>query len=414
MTDSLNTQSYGELALGMTIATLVNQLAFGPLSGAVLRFFAPALESRQLSKYLDGAGLIVFVVCALTLGVAALSIVGLLIFDLSRWIGFCIGIAFFAIVTGINNILDGMQNAARQRPVVAIHQGFGMWMRFLLAVGLIQIYGISSTIAIWGYVAAALIVMLSRFFFFRKRILSLRGALIDSQPTKEKNWARQMLSYAIPMSSYGIFTWAQQSSDRWVLAFWLDTSTVGLFAVLYQLGYYPLQLISEFTTQLISPILFSRAGDGLDRARMSTTIKLNNLVISGAIVFSLFASIIAFFYHEQLFRFLAAPEYRQVSVFLPLTVIASGLFAAGQIGALSILISTNTKLLIAPKIGISISGIILNIIFVYFWGIAGVVMAGLVVSFVYLVWILWLINTTSRSRQSHNENISVASGSLES
>ena len=43
---------YGELALGMTLATLVSQVVLGPLAGAGLRFFAPAREAYELVNFL--------------------------------------------------------------------------------------------------------------------------------------------------------------------------------------------------------------------------------------------------------------------------------------------------------------------------------------------------------------------------
>jgi len=55
LTELLSPSSYGELALGMTIATLVNQTILGPLGGGVTRFYAPAIEYGDLSGYLNAA-----------------------------------------------------------------------------------------------------------------------------------------------------------------------------------------------------------------------------------------------------------------------------------------------------------------------------------------------------------------------
>ena len=48
LTGLLDPTAYGELALAMTLATLVNQTALGPLAQGVMRFYAPAVEQGNL------------------------------------------------------------------------------------------------------------------------------------------------------------------------------------------------------------------------------------------------------------------------------------------------------------------------------------------------------------------------------
>src|SRR5438874_2297495 len=54
-----------------------------------------------------------------------------------------------------------------------------------------------------------------------------------------------MRGYAWPFAAWGIFTWMQTASDRWALQ-GRGTSEVGFYAALYQLGYYPMTLLSGF------------------------------------------------------------------------------------------------------------------------------------------------------------------------
>ena len=53
LTELLDPAAYGELALGMTLAILANQIIFGPLGGGVARFYAPAVEQGDLGSYLS-------------------------------------------------------------------------------------------------------------------------------------------------------------------------------------------------------------------------------------------------------------------------------------------------------------------------------------------------------------------------
>src|SRR5262249_16009864 len=52
LTPLLPLNIYGELALGMTVATLVSQVVLGPLATAGLRFFAPARAAYELAHFL--------------------------------------------------------------------------------------------------------------------------------------------------------------------------------------------------------------------------------------------------------------------------------------------------------------------------------------------------------------------------
>jgi ABC-type spermidine/putrescine transport system permease subunit II len=71
-------------------------------------------------------------------------------------------------------------------------------------------------------------------------------------------------------------------------------------------------------------------------------------------------------------------------------MLASGCFAAGQIGALNPMMSMNTRRLIAPKIVTAIAGSLLIAGGARAAGAAGVVAAQLCFSLGYLIWILCL------------------------
>jgi O-antigen/teichoic acid export membrane protein len=160
LTEQLTPTSYGVLSLGMSIATLVNQTILGPLSGGITRFYAPAREqgqileyykaSRNLAIYSTG---IIFILSSFV--VAIISMMGY-----GSWAKMA-GVAFlFAIFSGYNAILSGVQSAARKRAIVAFHQGSDPWWRTLVAVGLILWFGASGTVAMLGYTT-----ILSPFFF---------------------------------------------------------------------------------------------------------------------------------------------------------------------------------------------------------------------------------------------------------
>ncbi len=394
LTHALSPTSYGELALGMTVATLTQQAVLGPLSAAFLRFFAPAREANRLPAYLWGVWKLLLQATLVLIVVAGLLCLGLWASGHVNWLGLVLAAFLYSLLSGYNSALDGMQNAARQRPVVAWHQGLGQWLRPLAAVALVAALGSYSTVAMLGYVLASMCVLASQLVFFQRKILGpFRHMPVQG---RAGGWTRQVREYAWPFATWGLFTWVQSSSDRWALQTFGVTSDVGFYAVLYQLGYYPITLLSGMMIQLIEPVLFSRAGDGTDAGRMAHARRLNNLLVAGTMLLTLLATTLAFLLHSWLFSWLVAPQYRGVSMFLPWMVLSGGLFTSGQVATLSLMTGIKTRSLIAPKILTALLGILLNFAGAVWLGLPGVVCAGLVFSFCYFAWVLCQTHVASQ------------------
>lgn len=391
LTGVLSPDVYGELALGMTLAAFVSQIVIAPLCCAPAgRFFASAREKNELTSFLtvlrkffvQATGivlLIVVVVCLL-----------LLLTGQSKWLWLAITAFGFALLSGYNSILDGMQNADRQRLIVAWHQALASWGRFLIAVGMVLWLGATSTVAMLGYGLATLLVLGSQWWFFR-RMLQPSGDVSVTDDGLVQRWQKQMFTYAWPFAAWGVFTWVQMASDRWALQIFASTRDVGLYAVLFQLGYSPISLLSGLTVQLVSPIFFQRAGDATNESRMRRIYTINWQLTMVTLILIGISTLLAYALHGFIFKWLVAPEYRDISWLLPGMVLAGGLFATGQFASLSLFCETETRILITPKIGTAVIGVLLNIIGAAWFGVSGVVGACVVASSVYMLWILYLV-----------------------
>lgn len=389
LTGVLSPDVYGELALGMTLATLVNQVVLGPLSGAALRFFAPAREASELDPFLAALRRLLVKATGVVLLLAVGASLALLLAGQTHWLGLGIAAFGFALLSGYNSILNGLQNAARQRTIVAWHQALYAWAYPLAVLGLLLWLGVSSAVAMLGYMLSTLLVLLSQFWFFRRILQTTSDA--DVEPARPQLWETRMFNYAWPFTTWGIFTWAQMTSDRWSLQMFSTTQEVGLYAVLYQLGYAPITILTGLMVQLVTPVFFQRAGDASDSARLKQVHTLNWRLTMGALLLTVVATLFALGLHRFVFQWLVAPDYREVSWLLPGMVMAGGLFATGQFATISLLSDVETRNLIAPKIVTAMIGVLLNIIGAAQWGLAGVVGASVLASGVYLVWTLWLV-----------------------
>jgi len=386
LTELLGPAAYGELALGMTAATLANQIMFGPLGGGVIRFYAPAVEQGDWGSYLSAVRRLAWSATAVIVLMMIVGVVGLQVAGRTEWIAIAITALIFAALSGYNSILSGIQNAARQRSIVALHQGMESWARFLIAVGFMLWFGASSTVAMAGYAVAALIVLGSQYIFFRK-ITSNSGSSITG---KEQRWRKQIWQFSWPISIFGIFTWLQLVSDRWALGHFSTIQEVGLYAVLFQLGYYPMSIASGMVMQLLVPIVYQRAGDASDSRRNADVKNLNWRITWMILGMTGVVFLIAIAFHIQIFRLFVAKEYMSVSYLLPWMFLAGGIFAAAQTIALNLMSQLKTHAMMTAKITTALLGVALNCAGAYWFGTLGIVIASIIFSVLFFAWMAWL------------------------
>lgn len=384
MTEYLEPSAYGELSLGLTIATLVNQTLYGPLGNGISRFFSPAFEDNSLHSYFRTSSRLVFLVTLLVGCISSLVLMVVLFLQYFQWFWIILGSLILSISMGINSILSGIQGAARQRAVVAIHQGVDVWVRFLVATLLLIWIAPTSNVAILGYGISSGIVIISQIFFFW--IFVKKG--IESNQCKERNWKGSIWKYSWPFIIIGIFNWLRLVSDRWALETFATTSEVGFYAVVFQLGYYPMTLLSGIFIQYLAPIFYQKAGDGTNEKRNSNVNGMTNQLTIFFLVVTLISFILAMFFNKEIFWILVAKEYWSVSYLLPWMLLSGGLFAASHSLALSMMSKMKTNSLSVITSVTSILGSLLNFIGAYLWGIDGVVMGGMAYSFFLFIWMI--------------------------
>lgn len=385
LTELLDPVVYGELALGMTVVLLIGQTLFGPLGNGVARFYAPAMEQDDFGGYLAAVRQLVLAALGIIILMILGTVVTLWIAGQTEWVAITIAAFIFAMLSGCNSILSGIQNAARQRSVVALHQGMDYWARFLVATGIVLWFGATSTAVMVGYAVAINLVLISQFLFFRKIV-----ARRITEVNKEKNWRAQIWTYSWPFLAWGIFTWVHQSSDRWALEHFATIQDVGLYTVLFQLGYYPVSVVAGMATQFLAPIFYQRAGDASDSQRNVHVNYLSWRFTGLALAMTGAVFLVALLFHRQIFRIFVARKYAIVSNLLPWILLSSGIFVAGQSISLNLMSQMKTHTMVMAKIITALVGVILNVAGAYWYGITGVVMASVLFSVTYFLWMILL------------------------
>ena len=387
LTEYLGPAEYGELALGLTAVALVNQVVMGGIIAGVGRFYSIAKENDCLESYMQASRRLL-AYAALVVVVLAIILVGTLAaIGYDQWIGLSLAVLIFSIVSSYNSALNGVQNAARQRAIVALHNGMNSWLKIGLAVLMILWMGAASTTVVLGYVVSALVVSISQLIFLRRTIgRHLETLCYESQ----ENWTQRIWKFSWPFSIWGVFTWSQQISDRWALELFTSTTEVGQYAVLFQLGYTPTILLTGMLVTLVGPILFQKTGAANDPERNAKVGSLVWRISFACLALSLIVFLSACLLHDWIFQLLVAEPFRGVSHFLPWVLLAGGLFATGQMLSLKLHALLATKALLTMKISTAIIGIGANVIGSYGYGMSGVVAALVIFSATYMIWTAYL------------------------
>jgi len=397
LTHLLPPSVYGEMALALTVGTLMQQVFLGPSGNALVRYFSLAKDEGRMDCYLQ-AGLELFGRASLgVLVVAGLSVFSLWVSGNVDWISTVSVASVFTLLSGYNSMLDGVQNAARQRVVVAWHQGLSQWLRFAAVIPVVLLYKRTALYALCGYCIGITIVGISQTLFLARILPFSSCSLRISSDPIVCEMRRKMWSYAWPFALWGLVGSVQFSADRWALKLEGGLDAVGFYAVLYQIGFSSMVLFSNIIVQLMAPILFQRAGTGGDRARLQRVFELNRNVVSWALTACLLGTAGLYVLHTTIFRVFVAPAYWSVSYLLPWMGLAGGLFACGQIATLSLLSEASSKALLAPKIVCAVLAAGLYFLGAWAFELRGVIAAGVLVSGTYLTWILKLTRNTEKN-----------------
>ena len=383
LTGMLSPTAYGEIALVLIANTLISQTIFSPMSAGVLRFYSSALENNDLNKYLKTVLRSLIVV---TIGLVIISfflaVTKLFIFKQFEWVGILCITLLLSIASGWNVVLSNVQQAARQRSIVALHQGMEPWSRLTIACVIMTWFGKNSFIAITGYLIGVILVLTSQYMFFR-RVVSNQINL--SSRSDGVNWYKKIWNFSWPFTVWGIFTSAQLASDRWALGSFATTQDVGLYVPLFQLGYYPISLATGMAMQFLEPIFFQKAGDGIDSQRNATVSRMTWNITFSALGLTGFSCCFAFLFHAQIFQIFVAKEYASVSHLLPWMMLSGGVFAAGQTISLDMMGKMKIKKIMLVKIITALFGIMLNFVGAYCYGTLGIVIASVLFSISYFL-----------------------------
>ena len=169
LTQYLGPSEYGILGLCLSITGVFDQLIFGPLSNYFSRFYSVYNERNNIVEY---SGILLVVLKKILLYPFLVIISSL--FIILQWNRSLIVVSIlsvlFAYLSGVNGIFDSIQNAARDRLLVAFHQVGFIFLKIIFAIMLINLISANATVVLIGYILGGITIITSQFIFLKKNL----------------------------------------------------------------------------------------------------------------------------------------------------------------------------------------------------------------------------------------------------
>jgi O-antigen/teichoic acid export membrane protein len=367
LTSALQVSEYGILALGFTGSWLINQFIFGPLNQTVIRFYS---EVDQIDKMPEFLCIVRDLLAKASILVLTISIIlsGFLLTFSPFYSWLIILISITSVVSGYSSILNGIQLARCARVNVATTQSVSAISRILLLILLVNFSNILNVEQVLSTLLIAEICIL----LLQVKIFTATTHIATSKFLHLNNDIRKrMWRYGLPFISWAIFSWLQFASDRWVLGMTHNSSTVGIYAAIFQLAYSPTLLLLTTIEQYFMPQIFLHASSLNDKTTQSLLENKQKVYLFVQISITFLVSLFFYLFHSKIALYLLPPEYYEFTYISPILACAAGANSLTQLLTVKQLSIFNSRGVLIPKILGTLFTIIIIVLSSLQFGIAG-------------------------------------------
>ncbi len=394
LTNAMPQEAYGELALGMSIAGLINMFLFGPLGQIILRYYSVSKDRGEQAAYysllrqLHVWSLIILAVGGVAIALAIDVIAGI------GWAWLMAAAMVFGVVSGLLGSVQGLFTAARERRLAALSQSADVWLRYAMALLLLYLGGREGYWALVGYALGSLVILLFQIRHVRRMISGANGS--DSvRADVLTRYRDEFWRFGAPFVAFAGLGAVSQYADRWLLQGLAGKVEVGVYAALYQIASAPIGLLAGIVTQLVVPVVFARAGALTQKVQIEHSRNLLNLtllIVAGAFAI---AVIVAVLWGEVIVTWLANPSFARHGNILWMLVLGLALFHLAQLMVAEGLSKNLSRRYFWPKLAQGLTLLVAGYVLVAAYGLWGMAVALLLSSLVYCALVMQ-VNTLLR------------------
>ena len=391
LTNLLGPAAYGQLALGITIAGLVQMFVYGPIDQTVLRFVSVHRERGSLAVFFTALKRVHRLAASLVIPATLLTAGAVYFLANGEWSWLVLSACLFGIASGFYGTFVSLHNAFRQRKVVTLHQGIDVWLRMCFAVIAVTMFSRTGSAALIGYFLAASVMAVS-IVYFSLKLPALNGNWDVPIQSKEAvgRTMSELVEFGRPFLYFAMFGIVSAYADRWIVFGVLGAEAVGRYVAIYQLANAPVVLAVGMMNQFVVPVIFDRAGAVVTEAQsfQSTQVLYQAIGVFSVIMFFMVG--VAYLFSESLVGFVTSPEFVAYHHLLWLVVMGVGTFQMAQMFTLKGFSHNKTGRYVTPKLLQAGALILLLLLLTNSMGIIGVAWALFGSSLVYLCAVLWV------------------------
>jgi O-antigen/teichoic acid export membrane protein len=387
LTVQLGPEEYGQFALGLSFAGVLNLFLYGPLTQAVQRYFHVCQERGQAAEF-DGLLGKLLRILAWSVAILGFLLGGLAQVWQAEWVERWGILIFPALAYGVANgsllVYLADINTRRQRRAYAILQSLDALLRLVGAALLAAWVSARAGLALSGFLAGSLLSLLLMWHFRRQSLPRSIAPCSWQALAVPGGWVRSFAAYAASFVVFAIPSMLTGYGDRWIIQQNLSAADVGIYVALAQIANAPANLLLAIFSQALNPILFQQADRS--NAEASRQASRHLLYRSLLALMSLLAVMVGFCFafDEWIVGLLTRSDFVPQAHLLWQLVLAAAFFQFAQALSSELFVYNRPFLLFVPKmahaalfIGLAVHGIARS-------GLQAVALASIVAAVVYL------------------------------
>lgn len=391
LTNRFSTNDFGIYSITMSFNTFPQLVLFAPISAAIFPFIKKHKEQNNYLGFqreiFDLFYFVVIILLAIIMMIAGLSVV--IPFLRLNEIYLLLMALFFSSSISALTILDTFSLANSKIKQYVIFPIVNLFLKLLMIAVLFFVH-------LSPYSLILLFCLIQSFFFvfelhyLRKReIVTYRISLnISSIFNIKTEVKRNILKYSQNFVLWGAFAWLQTFLDKYLLQSYANSSTVAVYAVYYQYGFFPFTIFSSIISQYITPIYFDKYSAGIASILpflKKLIVRTNIFLIACSFVLPVLAYYIAPF----TIKILTSTDYLKFISDFPYIVLAGSFYCFSQIITVPLLGSDQVKKIKFPKIMSSVLAVIFFAILAPRYHLVGIMISLLISNAFYFITIMF-------------------------
>ncbi len=383
----MGTSDFGIYSLVLTVIAFFGLIFYGPIQQGFLRFYYDYADKNTTKLFVNLAYKILILSAAALFILSIVSVIAAYLFNWKELalLFFLAGIYVFTFK--INEFFNSALNLIRKRKENSLLQGTEkiIVIAMLLYLFLNKLLSITNVFIV--LICITFFFSILKYFFFKKFLPKVSKLNPNSIKETQAEIRSKVFKYILPFLLWGLAGWLQQNGEKWIIANYLSTSDVGIYAIMMALAnalvVVPNNIISEFAM----PIIYQQYSDLNNKEKLLTGrlyIRINMFLI---LLISILSTLITYFWGKELIIIISNKDYAVYWNLLPLICLGSGLFLTGQAQTVLGLALNKPDKYIIPKISIGVVSVILNIILINLYGLNGVAYTIIIIGLTYVLYI---------------------------